>query len=411
MDSWNRTGTSIGDAYLRSVLLALAKPNQLRHRQLSNVFSALEVWTPHVAIEVPTGDDLFSIDLQSDQGPCYATLQPGPHAGRTVRMEVLVYEIEAFLKDMDGAIPIPDHLDAYLLRHLADAWGVMRQRSFRRAPADTPMKVCVGMRAAHFFLSGGQDFGEQLEDADAPPRGEINPFMVDDEVQFVRNASEVKDVWDDAFDLRIKIPENPNIANPERLLQQKAQSDADKRTSSYHYYDTTTVDTSPGGYRVRWNEPLPANVQTGELVAMRDESDPRWCVAVIRWIRQDGSGTYMGIELLAPRAIPVAARVVQKKGGPTEFARAFLLPELKPIGQPATLVTPLMPFETGQKVHFNRQGIQTTAQLGSCLLKTESFNQFTFRMLDGYLENPKMGSNMSNPIAIASDQELVPGKG
>jgi cyclic-di-GMP-binding protein len=131
------------------------------------------------------------------------------------------------------------------------------------------------------------------------------------------------------------------------------------------------------------------------MVAVRDESDPRWCIAVVRWIRQDSEGTSMGVELLSPRAIPVAARVINKKGGPTDYARVFLLPALEPIGQPATLVTPPLPFQPGQKINVLRQGVKTTAQLGECTLKTESFNQFTFRMLDGYLENTKLDSNMT----------------
>ncbi|MFV2091053.1 MAG: molecular chaperone, partial [Pseudomonadales bacterium] len=164
-------------------------------------------------------------------------------------------------------------------------------------------------------------------------------------------------------------------------------------------------DTSPGGYRLRWNEPLPANVETGELLAMRDETDPRWCIAVIRWIRQDAEGPDMGIELLAPQATPMAARVVQKKGGPTEYTRAFLLPEIDLLGQPASLITPLLPFQTGQKIHLTEHGTQTTAQLGECLLKTESFNQFTFRVLDGYLENPRGHRNMSSLDQMTNNQK------
>ncbi len=95
----------------------------------------------------------------------------------------------------------------------------------------------------------------------------------------------------------------------------------------------------------------------------------------------------MGIELLAPRAVAVAARVILKVGGPTTYARALMLPELSPIGQPATLITPRLPFQAGQKIHIQKQGVRNTAQLTKCLLRTESVNQFTYRMLAGYLEN------------------------
>lgn len=403
-DSWadqenhNKSETTTTQAYLRPILLALSKPNQLRHKQLAMVFNALELWAPSVRLGHPDGSALFCVDLDCEHGPSYERMMSEPTAPRCLHTEDLVWELEAFAKDLDGRLPMPEQFPTELVSHLADAWGVMRQRSFRRAPTTSVMKVCVGIRAAHYFLSGAVDFADQLDQTEATLYQEVNPFIERDAVNVSSTSpSEIKDVWDDAFDLRVKIPVNPNIANPERALlsgsgEKKASRD---HLGSYHFYDTTSIDTSPGGYRIRWNEPLPANVQTGELVAVRDENDPRWCIAVVRWIRQDGEGTSMGVELLSPRAIPVAARVINKKGGPTDYARVFLLPALEPIGQPATLVTPPMPFHEGQKIHVQRQGIQTTAQLTQCTLKTESFNQFTFRMLDGYLENADSEYNMS----------------
>jgi hypothetical protein len=401
------------DAYLRSILLATSKPNQLRHRQLGQVFNALEFWTPKVSIDARCDDPLFMVDLESDQGPRYAKLLENPAQPRCIRTEVLVYELETYLKEMDSHIAVPDYVDEDLLDHIVGAWGIMRQRAFRRAPASGSVKVAVGLRAAHYFLSGRIDFADQLDEEDTVLNHEVNPFLaaVDDAipVRGTSNASSRKDVWDDAFDLRAKIPVNPSIGDPDRILLQGYGRDKQANTKStvttarsndtpgaLHFYDTTAMDTSPGGYRIRWNEPLPTNVQAGELVAMRDATDPRWCIAVIRWIRQDNDGTSMGIELISPRAIPLAVRVINKRGGPSDFARALLLPALEPIDQPATLITPLMPFQAGQKVHIQRQGIQTTAQLSQCILKTESVNQFTFRMLDGYLENTRINLNISD---------------
>jgi hypothetical protein len=110
----------------------------------------------------------------------------------------------------------------------------------------------------------------------------------------------------------------------------------------------------------------------------------------------------MGIELISPRAIPVAVRVINKRGGPSDFARALLLPALEPIDQPATLITPLVPYQTAQKIHIHRQGVQTTAQLSQCTLKTQSVRQFTFRMLDGYLENTQVNIKLTAQSAAGS---------
>ena len=405
--------TNLSEAYIRSVLLATCKPNQLRYSQLSRVFNAIEQWTASTSISNQSNGSLLSVDLDSDRGPTYARRLQDAKEPRSVHTQVLVYELEAYLKEIDSTIHVPDYIDTALLNHLVDSWGVMRQRAYRRAPAAGSLKVCVGLRNTHYFLSGGVEFSDQLESADAMLKREVNPFL-----EQSRNDNTIslngmaptqsrKDVWDDAFDLKVKISKDPQIEDPDRVLLQgygrdkteEAAANAAEGEGGVRYYDTTALDTSPAGYKIRWNEPLPTSVQTGEIAALRDASDPRWCIAVIRWISQDSDGTGMGVELISPRAIPVAVRAINKRSGPRDFTRALILPALEAINQPATLITPSVPFQAGQKIHIHRQGVQTTAQLTVCKLKTDSVCQFTFRMLDGYLENTQINIKMANQSA------------
>jgi hypothetical protein len=409
-ENHSQTTTTTAEAYARSLLLAICKPNQLRHGQLNQIFNAIENWSPSISIDRDTTDALFFVDLTSEKGPRYSKLLEQAGAARGVHTEVLVYELEAYLKELDSNIQVPEYVDEALLSHLVDSWGMMQARAFKRFPASGSIKVCIGLRTAHYYLSGGVDFVDQLEATDAMLQREVNPFMADDHgsaLEAVANKHTSKDVWDDAFDLRVKIPVNPEIIDPDRILLQgygrdNAEANSASKDVTAQFYDTTALDTSPGGYRIRWNEPLPPNVQTGEVVAIRESEDPRWSIAIIRWIRQDSDGTSMGIELISPRAIPVAVRVINKRGGPSDFARALLLPALEPIDQPATLITPLVPYQTAQKIHIHRQGVQTTAQLSQCTLKTQSVRQFTFRMLDGYLENTQVNIKLTAQSAAGS---------
>ncbi len=64
-----------------------------------------------------------------------------------------------------------------------------------------------------------------------------------------------------------------------------------------------------------------------------------------------------------------------------------------------------MPFTSDQKIHVHRQGVQTTAQLQEVVASTDSFNQFTFRMLDGYLENAQIDLNIQSLSALIGDPE------
>jgi hypothetical protein len=398
---------SIRSAYLRALLTASSKPNQLNHLQLSSVFNALELWTGPVTLEPGRSDALLIVDLMANTGPQYAKLARDMLEPRGLHTEVLAYEIEAYLNDVESHFDIPSSLDRTLLHHLVDAWSVMQERTFGRFTTDAQVRVAVGLRAAHYFLSGGCNFTAQLTNTDELLRREVNPFL---DLDYEPIPFEDSDPWSHAHDIKTAIPLNPNVEHPEQILLPAGADDAPKKAAelrSFVHYETVAVDTSPGGYRMEWLDEMPPNAKVGELVALREEQSARWCVAVIRWIRQSGERISMGVELLSPRAIPVAVRVIRKKGGPTDFARALILPQIEALKQAATLITPSVPFLAKQKIQIQRQGLQTTGQLLESRKKTESVNQFTFRMLDGYLENTRSDSNIDNLDAMTREDTTL----
>ncbi len=383
---------SVQDAYLRIALLGTCRPNQLRHTHLNATFNVLELWTPRVTLDLPDDDDLFRVDLDLDAPPIYRELSADTGELRGIRTDGLVYELEAYLNEIACDIPVPDYVEEGLLRHLVTAWSMMRKRTFRRRRVAGAMKICTGMRSVHFHLSGGVEFERQLASAEAMPQPELNPFLDD-----LPRAIAAENAWDEAFDLHgEKFPENPDIEHPERILDTPEIPAEPELAQGYSTVDATVVDTSPAGFQVKLTSVVDERIYAGELLALRESSDARWCVAVARWLRYSDAETLMGLELLSPRAIPVAVRVVRKRGGIREHARGLLLPEMPIIGQPATLLTPRVPFDESHKVQIQRQGIQTKAQLMRRVRNTESFSQFTFRMLDGYLENAQFDLNMES---------------
>lgn len=386
---------SIADVYLRSVLLALARPYQLRHRELADAFTALAGWVGRVTLDQDSSETLYAVDLASDKGPGISASFEERSSSRGIDLEALVDDLESRLDE--GAATGSEGLEPNLISHLCGAWGEMTSRAFNRADASESIRVCVGLKSAHYHFSDKVHFDNTLKQDGQDRSRQKNPFG--ENVHFLPNAGEAQDVWDNAFDVGAKIPRNPKYEDDTLTLypNERARKPAPEQ-DEYAEFDTTAADMSPSGYRLRWLQPFPPNLQTGELIGLRDESDPRWCLAVARWIRQSEEGPFMGVELLAPQARPIAIRLVQSKGTQMEFQRAFLLPELKPLGRPASLITPAAPFKGGQKIQLRENGKQNTAQLGDCLLKTGSFNQFTFRVLDGYLEKPGGRPNMGNQI-------------
>ena len=383
---------SINEVYLRVLLLAACKPNQLNQEQLTLTFNTIELWASQVMLVADTDDALLCIDLAGDHGPQFFKLSDDQQSPRALPTEVLAYEIEAYLKQINRAVEIPETFPNKPLSHLVEAWSVMQPRAFQRLPASGPIRVCIGMRSCHYFLSGGIEFASQLTDTDSLLRREINPFL---ELEFENSDGTVTPTTDDGTGSQDNDLDDANPDESKRVAANR-ESKAYPAVMPFLHFETQALDTSPGGYCIRWGDGLPDNCRVGELIALREERDTRWCVATIRWIRHQGDEAAMGVALLSPRAIPVAIRMVYKRGGPTDFTRAFLLPEIGAIRQAATLITPRMPFAAGQKLQIQRQGIQTTGQLIELQLNTESVNQFTFRMLDGYLENSRTDRNIGD---------------
>ena len=385
---------TIADVYLRIALLAIAKPNQLRQKDLSAVFNALDQWTPRIRSAHRRDDTLFVVDLDADAPPTYREL--GSHAGKALRgisTDVLVYELEAYLAEMASDVPVPDYISLDLLRHLAHAWGMMKKRSFRRSrssghdeglrrscarcttisPAassspnnSAPPKRCCAARSIR--SSRAEQPARPATPATSGTPGSAGPKSRESEYR----RSEPHSVVD--------APSNRPKADRGELPVPRHR---DRRYQSVRLLRALASQ-------------MPNQLQTGELLAIREREDARWCIAVSRWIRHSDQETLMGIELLAPRAIPVAVRMLQKRGSSPDYHRAVLLPALEAIGQPAMLITPRLPYNESQKVQLRRHRIQATGQLMRRVLMTESFTQFTFRMLDGYLENTQIDLNMDS---------------
>ena len=102
-------------------------------------------------------------------------------------------------------------------------------------------------------------------------------------------------------------------------------------------------------------------------------------ISVIRWVsRLNNAKTLVGLELLSPRAIPYGARVHQKNGDKGPPLRVLLLPEIKLVGQPQTLITPRTGFKERQKITLGTHSGTMTIQLLRHIASTGSFSQFEF---------------------------------
>ncbi len=145
------------------------------------------------------------------------------------------------------------------------------------------------------------------------------------------------------------------------------------------------VNISAGGYCLLWDNLETTRAQVGELLGIREESDPdtfHWRLGVIRWLKfADKRGLDLGVQMLSPGAVAIAGRPDRRGAKNDDFTRGLLLPEIATLQQSATLLLPSPPFKVGDTAIINCHGKNVRVALTRLVENTGSFAQFQFTAL------------------------------
>jgi len=369
--------TRIDQAYKQNLLLNCCRPNQLRQSDIQLVYEAFEIWSDYVeAGSEYSANAVFIINMEQDSPPRYRSLM---HSSLTEHyygfdtaelVDRLTEHLSALQqKQGDGSshLTSPKGVSDVLINHLNQAFGILTKRTFKRIANHGSLNLCVGLSASHFYASGEVEFHTQMLHRNASN-------IESDENIFLTQPRRQGDAWSGAYDTG-----GHSSASQSSPLGADISFDrpVNKADESYPHYAIPLINTSPGGYCLQWVGDVPKNIQAGELISLRETINQPWSVAVIRWIRHiKKKGTQIGIELLAPNAQPCGVQLLHRTGDPSEFLRGMLLPELSSIGQPATLITPRLPFQSGHKVSIRLSETESKCQLEQRVSATASFSQF-----------------------------------
>lgn len=372
-------GLSIEQSYLVALMLGSARCNQMRQNNIARLAEVLEGWSELVRIQpADLPSTLFVVAPQVDGPPRYRTLfkENDLHSGLGIDPQALVDQIKEYLllpqeSRAQARLKVGDGITVDLLQHLAAAWGDIAERTFQRTPGQGQLTVCIGMSALHYFLAGRRSFADVLK------------IQLDTQVPTFK--ADVKDAWSGAFDAQKVNDWQPGMPLEEieytpHTPADGARATAEAPSDDYPVSTLPIVNHSPGGYCLTWPKDIPTQLQAGELLGIQDSPEQSWSVAVVRWIRQvRGGGTQMGIELIAPLAQPCGLQLLRKTEQSSQYLRALLLPEIAAISRPATVITPRLPFQEGNRVQINLHGDERRATLTRKVTATGSFTQFEYR--------------------------------
>jgi cyclic-di-GMP-binding protein len=378
-------GNTIKTTYLQTVMIGCCKVNQLRQSELTALYRGFQQWSERVIFSSEgTGKDLFMVDLDSDQAPLYTALYrktPGPMC-RFIDATALVEHLIELKQEAGGKeinFDKTSHVPVSLLEHLITCLGSMSLRNFKRTATEDVLRICVGLNSTHFHVAGERLFEQLIQrSAEGAPESEVSADNV-----FLNPHSQA-DVWQAA---------NPGDYTGEQKLVPNLLIDVDSLTHSrfmeidsaqsvkerYPTYKAKLADASPGGYCVEWTSDLPGDIKAGDIVGLKEEEHKDWVIAAIRWIsRLSNAKTLIGLELLSPRAIAFGASIHRKGEGRAAPMRVLLLPEIKLVAQPQTLITPRTGFKERQKITLASGAETSLIQLLRHVASTGSYSQFEF---------------------------------
>lgn len=387
---------TIKATYLQALLLGCCKPNHLRQSDLAQLYHGLQALSALVQLDTSQGDSgLFLIDLDSDHPPVYSAIaseQRGDSC-RYVSTRALVEHLTLLRGETvpgESERTTEPGLPQYLLDHLIVSLGSTNQRNFKRTASNSEIMVCIGLSSTHYYTAGETAFEQLLYGSDHTPsaadRMGGNQFLQHPEGDIWQQSNPEENYADDSGQ-----PERLPEAEVEHLIEvddatlaELLLEDTDDIPSSERYptFKVQLADASPGGFCLEWRAGLPADIKSGDIVGLKEEAHGNWAIAVIRWLNQfDDGKTLIGLELLSPRAMSYGASIHRKTGDNIPPMRVLLLPEIKLVGQPHTLVTPGTGFKERQKVTLSNQDEARLIQLQRQVASTGSFAQFEFRYL------------------------------
>ncbi|MCO7227422.1 hypothetical protein [Pleionea sp. CnH1-48] len=394
-----QTEHSIQDVFIKISLLSIASPYQLRQQEIEVVFKGLQKYVEHCKLENSSRfDNRYVIDLNESKAPVHQALAKVRPSQNTYsfNLDNVVLQLQMELKqrrqkNQEVAI---GGLSLRLIRHLLKSWAHLSSRNFARTPCEGFLHVSIGLSATHQFLSSPEDGNladspETLEHLEGSLR---HATLLDDEqnlstLQSFGNSSVAQptsndaDIWAKLYRPRQAMPVNNEIDYAHSFGKENLSAHINK--PAHHLMDAEIVNISPGGYCLHLNGKYPNQTQTGEIIGLlevEDNGQENWNIGVIRWIKRkaENPGLQIGIQLIAPGAKPIRSQTPNAHSTRKEYQDALLLPELKGIGQPATILTSPSTYTTNQKVKVYDGEEAFEARLTKLVSSSQGFRQFYF---------------------------------
>jgi hypothetical protein len=372
---------SVSDCYKQILLLALSCPYRLRQGEVEQVEHALERWASFAELLSPkdqeTTQALFVTNVRQDNPPTYRVLH-SQDALETCRLLDAQGLTQVLREEMVHTPETPNNylqltaqdISPDIMRRLMLAWGVIPKRRFTRTKKFAQVHVGMGLSSAHYYISSEPVFNPK-SGGHTPTRPTFQNRANFSSAPNTAEAGRMPAFWDLGAGGTIDWKPDADIPTLNTVANAPPTQQLWKM-----------INVSAGGYCLLWDNEAATQAQVGELICLQ-EIDTRqmntWGMGVIRWMKSAVvDGMELGVQMLAPNAVAVAAKTSRDGKHFSAYQRCLLLPEIGTIQQPATLLLPALTSQVGSTVIINIHHKEHRVRLTKMLENTGTFGQFHF---------------------------------
>ncbi len=398
--------TTIEDVYKQMLLFSLSRPTAMRQSNSERVYNKLYNWVTQTNLDDNTQENqinrFFCARTDDDRPPSYLNQQDCDSENKVFTLETaeLVDNIRKEINsstDKQDAITVGEDLPTETLKTLAMSWGVMPKRRFSRAGKHGQIAAAIGLAYASKMISSS-NLPESLESmSESFDAGDSFTLEnIPDELKSMHDESsgymthiEISGTQNNAWDMVAKGKAMTDAFDTQRKLLEAEQLKLNKEDDDLHW---EVVNISAGGYCLRWNSENTSKAQIGELIAIHEREANggyEWRIGAIRWMQFTAqNGLEIGVQVLSPKVIAAQAHRYNRPGEmPFD---ALMVPGIRPLNQPATIILPAHAFKTGDKLKVEVFEQNIVIKLSEKKEHTGSFTQFQFIHIEQNAQKKKV---------------------
>ncbi|EXT53419.1 putative gTPase-translation elongation factor [Acinetobacter sp. 25977_4] len=343
---------NITQAYAQLILLDIFNTNQIRQSEIQALFQCSFDWARMIQI-LPKDSALtkYVVDPTKDHPPVYnkkqsSNFNPSIFISTQALLEHVTATMHKNAQYMSKNEKI--YLSPALKFHVQTILGTTAQRRHERYEYNAALQICFGLSTAHFYLSKAKNFEETLQ-------------------------------LNNNYNLQ---SESKVLSNLEKKEQQTSSYQRLSRESKT-IYQTTVLDISVNGYRIKWSGEAPKNLRTGEYILVKETLHGQWRGGVIRWIKQSTEKSLELVLKIFSKAMFPCAVHIQAERHTRNYHPALLLQTQNLEEIQNTLILPgSQIFREQQTIHLRLGTEEIKVYLLKAQLITQSFIQFQFELLN-----------------------------